>query len=91
MRAGLKESDVSEVIMGQVFIVPKNRLYTFLNTVRFTRMEHIVIAHSHFQILTATEGQNPARQAAIRAGIPIYVPAYQINMLCGSGLKYVHA
>lgn len=42
-----------------------------------------------FQILTATEGQNPARQAAISAGIPFHVPAYQINMLCGSGLKYV--
>jgi hypothetical protein len=35
------------------------------------------------------EGQNPARQAAINAGIPIHVPAYQLNMLCGSGLKYV--
>jgi len=44
---------------------------------------------SFFQILTTTEGQNPARQAAIHAGIPIHVPAYQINMLCGSGLKYV--
>ncbi|KAL0115270.1 hypothetical protein PUN28_010676 [Cardiocondyla obscurior] len=41
------------------------------------------------QILTATEGQNPARQAAINAGIPIHVPAFQINMLCGSGLKSV--
>lgn len=42
-----------------------------------------------FQILTTSEGQNPARQAAIRAGIPIHVPAYQTNMLCGSGLKYL--
>ncbi|XP_011880147.1 PREDICTED: acetyl-CoA acetyltransferase, cytosolic [Vollenhovia emeryi] len=58
-RAGLKGSDVSEVIMGQ--------------------------------ILTATEGQNPARQAAICAGIPVHVPAYQVNMLCGSGLKSVMA
>lgn len=41
------------------------------------------------QILTATEGQNPARQAAINAGVPIHVPAYQLNMLCGSGLKSV--
>ncbi|XP_018312604.1 acetyl-CoA acetyltransferase, cytosolic [Mycetomoellerius zeteki] len=41
------------------------------------------------QVLSANEGQNPARQAAIRAGIPIGVPAYQINMLCGSGLKSV--
>ncbi|XP_011054972.1 PREDICTED: acetyl-CoA acetyltransferase, cytosolic [Acromyrmex echinatior] len=57
IRVGLEGSDVSEVIMGQIF--------------------------------SATEGQNPARQAAIRAGIPIDVPAYQINMLCGSGLKSV--
>ncbi|KAG5319416.1 THIC protein, partial [Pseudoatta argentina] len=41
------------------------------------------------QVLSATEGQNPARQAAIRADIPVDVPAYQINMLCGSGLKAV--
>lgn len=41
-----------------------------------------------FQVLSATEGQNPARQAAIYAGIPIQVPAYQINMLCGSSLRY---
>jgi len=37
--------------------------------------------------LTAGQGQNPARQASINAGIPITVPAHVINMLCGSGLK----
>jgi len=41
------------------------------------------------QTLTAGQGQNPARQAALGAGIPIKVPAYTINMLCGSGLKSV--
>ncbi|KAK0162046.1 hypothetical protein PV327_008416 [Microctonus hyperodae] len=41
------------------------------------------------QALTAAQGQNPARQAAIKAGIPISVPAYLINMVCGSGLKSV--
>ncbi|XP_017790579.1 PREDICTED: acetyl-CoA acetyltransferase, cytosolic isoform X2 [Habropoda laboriosa] len=41
------------------------------------------------QVLTAGQGQNPARQAAIEAGVPIHVPAYLINMLCGSGLKAV--
>ncbi|KAL6421580.1 hypothetical protein ACFW04_014309 [Cataglyphis niger] len=56
-RVGLKGTEVSEVIMGQV--------------------------------LTAGEGQNSARQAAINAGIPIDIPAYQINMLCGSGLQSV--
>ncbi len=41
------------------------------------------------QILTAGAGQNPARQAAIAAGLPVEVPAYGINQLCGSGLKSV--
>lgn len=41
------------------------------------------------QTLTAGQGQNPSRQAALQAGLPISVPVYNINMLCGSGLKTV--
>jgi acetyl-CoA C-acetyltransferase len=41
------------------------------------------------QILTAGEGQNPARQAAVAAGIPYAVTAYTINQVCGSGLRSV--
>jgi acetyl-CoA C-acetyltransferase len=41
------------------------------------------------QILTAGEGQNPARQASIAAGIPVEVPAWGVNQLCGSGLRTV--
>ena len=41
------------------------------------------------QILTAGAGQNPARQASIGAGLPVEVPAYGVNHLCGSGLKAV--
>ncbi|XP_012346377.1 acetyl-CoA acetyltransferase, cytosolic [Apis florea] len=41
------------------------------------------------QVLIAAQGQNPARQAAMKAGIPIATPAYLINMLCGSGLKAI--
>jgi acetyl-CoA C-acetyltransferase len=41
------------------------------------------------QILTAGEGQNPARQASIGAGIPVEVTAYGVNQLCGSGLRTV--
>ena len=41
------------------------------------------------QILTAAQGQNPARQASISAGLPVEVPAYGVNQLCGSGLKSV--
>ncbi len=41
------------------------------------------------QVLAAGSGQNPARQALIRAGIPKEVPAMTINVVCGSGLKAV--
>ena len=41
------------------------------------------------QILTAGEGQNPARQASIGAGIPVESPAWTVNQLCGSGLRAV--
>ena len=37
------------------------------------------------QVLTAGQGQNPARQAAMNAGIPQEVPSTTVNMLCGSG------
>jgi acetyl-CoA C-acetyltransferase len=40
-------------------------------------------------VLTAGLGQNPARQAAIRGGIPDTVPAFTVNKVCGSGLKAV--
>src|SRR3974390_1463782 len=41
------------------------------------------------QILTASEGQNPARQASIAAGVPVETPAWGVNQLCGSGLRSV--
>jgi acetyl-CoA C-acetyltransferase len=41
------------------------------------------------QILTAAQGQNPARQASIGAGVPVEVPAWGVNQLCGSGLRTV--
>jgi acetyl-CoA C-acetyltransferase len=41
------------------------------------------------QILTAGQGQNPARQASIGAGIPVETPAWGVNQLCGSGLRAV--
>jgi acetyl-CoA C-acetyltransferase len=41
------------------------------------------------QILTAGQGQNPARQASIAAGVPVETPAWGVNQLCGSGLRAV--
>lgn len=40
-------------------------------------------------VLTTGQGQNPARQVSIKAGLPIEVPAYTVGMVCGSGMKSV--
>ena len=56
-KINLKESDISEIIMGQV--------------------------------LTGGAGQNPARQAAMKSGIPKEIPAYIVNQVCGSGIRSV--
>src|ERR1700741_1088672 len=42
------------------------------------------------QVLTAGAGQNPARQASIKAGVPDRVPGFTVNKVCGSGLKATH-
>ncbi len=41
------------------------------------------------QVLTAGQGQNPGRQASIKAGIPMETPAWLVNQICGSGLRAV--
>ncbi|MBA4048512.1 MAG: acetyl-CoA C-acyltransferase [Sphingomonas sp.] len=41
------------------------------------------------QVLTAAQGQNPARQASMAAGVPKEVPAWSVNQVCGSGLRAV--
>ena len=41
------------------------------------------------QVLTGGMGQNPARQAAIKSGIPKEKPAYVVNQVCGSGIRSV--
>jgi len=50
------------------------------------RVDEVILG----QVLTAGSGQNPARQAAIAAGLPHDVPCMTINKVCGSGLKAVH-
>ena len=42
------------------------------------------------QVLTAGSGQNPARQAVIKSGLPNHVPAFVVGKVCGSGLKATH-
>ena len=41
------------------------------------------------QVLTASAGQNPARQAALNAGLSVSIPAYLVNQVCGSGLRSI--
>ena len=50
-----------------------------------TDIDEVIIG----QVLTSISGQNPARQAAIHAGIPVSKPAYIVNQVCGSGLRSV--
>jgi acetyl-CoA C-acetyltransferase len=50
------------------------------------QVDEVIFGH----VLTAGTGQNPARQAAIEAGLPHEVPCMTINKVCGSGLKTVH-
>ncbi|WP_137820399.1 acetyl-CoA C-acetyltransferase [Pseudomonas sp. 2FG] len=51
-----------------------------------TEVDEVILG----QVLTAGAGQNPARQAAIKAGLPHAVPALTLNKVCGSGLKALH-
>ena len=41
------------------------------------------------QVLTGGAGQNPARQAAIKSGVPVEKPAYVVNQVCGSGIRSI--
>ena len=41
------------------------------------------------QVLTGGSGQNPARQVAIKSGIPKEIPAYVVNQVCGSGIRSI--
>jgi len=42
------------------------------------------------QVLTGGAGQNPARQASLKAGLPVSVPAMTVNKVCGAGQKSIH-
>uniref|UniRef100_A0A3Q2DLV3 Acetyl-CoA acetyltransferase 2 n=1 Tax=Cyprinodon variegatus TaxID=28743 RepID=A0A3Q2DLV3_CYPVA len=53
--------------------------------VKPNEVSEVIIGH----VLTAGQGQNPARQASVAAGIPYSVPAWSCQMVCGSGLKAV--
>src|SRR5207302_7682064 len=49
------------------------------------KVDEVIMGH----VLQAGVGQNPARQAALKAGLPDSIAAYTVNKVCGSGLKAV--
>ncbi|XP_053957212.1 acetyl-CoA acetyltransferase, cytosolic [Anastrepha ludens] len=72
----LKASDLGSIVIKEVLK---------RSNVANGDVDEVIIGQS----LTAGQGQNPTRQAALQAGLSISTPAYNINMLCGSGLKTV--
>jgi acetyl-CoA C-acetyltransferase len=54
--------------------------------VRPEKVDEVIMGN----VLQAGLGQNPARQAAIRAGISQHIPSFTINKVCGSGMKAVN-
>lgn len=79
--------------MGSLSAVPANVLGARIiqDLLRKTgvdpaRIDEVILG----QVLTAGTGQNPARTAALNAGLPTEVPCLSINKVCGSGLKAVH-
>ncbi|KJV40189.1 acetyl-CoA C-acetyltransferase [Acinetobacter brisouii] len=75
-------ANVSAPQLGQVAI----RAVLDAAAVKPEQIDQVIMGN----VLTAGVGQNPARQAAIAAGIPVEVPASTLNVVCGSGLRAVH-
>ncbi len=98
------KKNYNEVVIVSAFRTPIGTYKGSLKNMRADQLGSIVIKeilkNSKFtnddineiimgQVLTAGAGQNPARQAAIGAGIPFSKPAHMINQVCGSGLRAV--
>ena len=73
---GISEVELGSTVISEV--IKKSRLEK-------KEIDEIVFG----QVLTGGRGQNPARQAAMRAGIPKEAPAYIVNQVCGSGLRSI--
>jgi len=73
---GLKASQLGSIVIREV--LKKSEF-------QIDEVDEVIMG----QVLTAGNGQNPARQAAIDAGIPITKPSHLINQVCGSGLRAV--
>ena len=66
-------------------IAIKGALGKLSGTITLDEISEVIMG----QVLTANEGQNPARQAARHGGLAYHIPATTISMVCGSGLKAV--
>ena len=75
--AGISAADLGAIVIGD--LLKKTNLAP-------EAIDEVILG----QVLTASTGQNPARQAVIKAGLPQTTPALTINKVCGSGLKAVH-
>ena len=80
------------VFNGALADMPAHRLGAFVIAAAIARagvataeVDEVILG----QVLTAAQGQNPARQAAIAAGLPQECPAWSLNQVCGSGLRAV--
>src|SRR5512132_650559 len=73
--------DVSAVELGTVAV----REAVARSGVRLDQVDEVILGG----VLQAGQGMNPARQVAIKAGLPESVPAHTVNKVCGSGLKAV--
>ncbi|MCG6894188.1 MAG: acetyl-CoA C-acetyltransferase [Desulfobacteraceae bacterium] len=91
-RAGLRplvsetmHSDAPKALQGKGPTEPESALSDWDETLQPVAVEEVIMGN----VLQAGQGQNPARQAMMRAGIPKETPAMSVNKVCGSGLKAV--
>ena len=80
---GKSLKDISAVDLGSCVIANTIKK----NNIDSSDIDEVIMG----QVLTGGSGQNPARQASIKAGLPIEIPAYIVNQVCGSGLRSIAA
>jgi acetyl-CoA C-acetyltransferase len=88
-RAGLKPkgdaSDAPESLKNEGLIELEKKYYQWDDSLREVLIDEVIMGN----VIQAGQGQNPARQAAIYAGVPKEVNAYTVNKICASGMKAV--
>lgn len=80
-RMGKSLRDVSAVSLGAMLM----KTLVEKNNINGSNIDEVIMGN----VVSSGLGQNPARQSLIRAGLPVKIPAFTINKVCGSGLKSV--